>query len=94
MASKVQSSVVTCQLAGTSAEEKATNPYRPSVGAYPSNDIPLIVKGSEKFPAIGGGSRSRSQVSPGGYRGETLRLGLDSHKYAIRDVPELDERHC
>ena len=68
--SGVQSSVVRCQLAGTRPptrrKKKATNPYRPSVGAFPSNDIPLIVKGSEKFPASSGGSKLGSQVSPGG----------------------------
>jgi hypothetical protein len=34
--------------------EKATNPYRPSVGATPSEDIPLIVKVGEELPARSG----------------------------------------
>ena len=47
---KVQSSVV-----GWTVTKRDTNPYCPSVRAMPSDDIPLIVKGSEEFPSRRGG---------------------------------------
>jgi hypothetical protein len=70
----------------TKLEKKATNPYRPSVGAMTTDNTPLVIKGGEEFPARSGDSWLRSQVEPEG-QGE-------SHKYAIYDVPELHERLC
>ena len=37
-------------------DDDATDPYCPSVGATPLEDIPLIVKSSQEFPARSGGS--------------------------------------
>jgi hypothetical protein len=31
--------------------KRGTDPYCPSVGAMPPNDIPFIVEGSKEFPA-------------------------------------------
>jgi hypothetical protein len=44
--------------------EKVTDPYRPSIWATPSNDIPFIVKGREKFPARREKSRLSNQAEP------------------------------
>lgn len=44
--------------------QKTTNPYRPSVWAMPSDDIPLIVESSEEFPARSGELRLSNQVEP------------------------------
>ena len=42
--------------------KKDTDPYCPSVRAMPSDDIPLIVKGSKEFPAWHRRSHLISQV--------------------------------
>ncbi len=44
-------------------EKMTTDPYCPSVGTMPSDDIPLIVKGGEEFPARSGESRLSTQLS-------------------------------
>lgn len=46
-------------------ENKVTDPYCPSVGATLSEDIPLIIKSSQEFPArsdgVGGGTGANEQ---------------------------------
>jgi hypothetical protein len=40
--------------------KKDTDPYSPSVGAMPPDDIPFIVEGSKEFPARRGFAEGRS----------------------------------
>jgi hypothetical protein len=74
---------------GDETRENATDPYCPSVWATPSNDIPLVVKGSKEFPSRCEGSRvkgAKRKVL------ETSAAGKgNTHKYTIYDVPELRE---
>jgi len=60
-----------------------TDPYRPSVGAMPPDDTPLIIKVDDEFPA---GNR---RLSP-----EKGRDKVDAHVQTIHGVPELHDGHC
>jgi hypothetical protein len=40
--------------------KKDTDPYCPSVGTVPPDDIPFIVEGSKEFPARRGFAEGRS----------------------------------
>jgi hypothetical protein len=40
--------------------KKDTDPYCPSVGAVPPDDIPFIVEGGKEFPAKRGFAEGRS----------------------------------
>jgi hypothetical protein len=45
--------------------KKGTNPYCPSVGFMPPDDVPFIVEGSKEFPAKHGRPQLNSQVKQG-----------------------------
>ena len=62
-----------------------TNPYRPSIGATPSDDIEFVVKGHEELPA---GSRELAYIVAGGRREKA-----DVHVYAIQNMGEVLEYH-
>ena len=63
-----------------------TDPYRPPVGATPSDDVPLVVKSTDELPA---GSRVLRYVRPSG--SDRHRRG-DSHIEAVHGVPRFYKR--
>jgi hypothetical protein len=76
-------------VSGDETREKATDPYCPSVWATTPDDIPLIVKGCEEFPARNEGSRVRNVQ----FGGKTSPTGQgDTHEYAIHGAREPHER--
>jgi len=65
----------------------ATNPYRPTVGATPSDDTPLIIKGGEEFPSA---QRALGQVTEAaGTRQWRRRTCIDRLWYARASRPPL-----
>jgi hypothetical protein len=60
-----------------------TDPYRPPVGATPSDDVPLIVKSTEELPAGSMGLRYVRHSESG------RRRQGDSHIEATHGVPKF-----
>lgn len=62
-----------------------TNPYRPSIGAAPSDDVEFVAKGHEELPA---GSRESEYIEARGRR-EKADVQVD----AIQNMVEALEYH-
>lgn len=70
--------------------ENVTDPYRLSVWATPSNDIPLKVKGGDEFPPNVKMSLSSNQVQTS----SPARGQVDSQKYTKENMMEVYHCNC
>ena len=80
-------------MGGDEARKKETDPDRPSARAMPSDDIPLIVKGSEEFP-----TRSRESWLSSQVKSRLAWWDMESHintpSVSFRELPELHDPIC